>query len=593
MSTTPNREPYTEASLTDIYTLTREVERRATEYGLSVSFQEGLPSAMTDGQRLLFPLFKAPLSEDQLALLKHMSIHEPLHVNRKELFKLADSIKLDFQSTLGQVINAVEDEVMEHEHAEQYAGDGFDLNVGHNICYSSLINSLRKADPNSFDKEAININALSIIAAVARAKWSNDCIPLVEQLFSVSHPHALAKYNKAEGAGLVDKLSKIGNPEYTFNLGKEIYDLVFKEDPPKGEEQKKQQEQPDEDQDGDTEQAEDAPKASEKQNKPDSKEPAPPISWRDIRKSIHDDREKGSPVLGIDYTGHTGHTFTPYPFDRTKEIDLVANGENPNNYTTVSQSGLKNSASLSSQVKRLLLVETRSEFQNERLSGKLSKRNLFRVAVPRVGTGEWNDRVFKRRIDRRRVDTAVTILVDWSYSMYGPKMNVAAHSAFKLYDVFSNALRIPVEVLSFTTSGGTVLNGIVKPFSEKLVPPPIFIKRFNTFVGYSSGNADADSILWAQQRLKRRQEKRRILMVLSDGSPSDSYGGGLDADYGLIKVIKDLKKENKIEVYGIGIHMSNISRYYGDKCRNISDVSGLEPALIDTLHNVIIKGSLT
>ena len=153
------------ASLGELFHLSREVERRASVAGLSVRFEEGIPSAATNGSTIIFPKFQAPLTKRDLILLKHMSIHEPLHINRPKLFSLIKNEKIPISSPLGQIINAVEDEIMEHEHSLRYAGDAADLALGHNTVYGEVSEHLGKRGVELDPKGTTIITVTSIMAA--------------------------------------------------------------------------------------------------------------------------------------------------------------------------------------------------------------------------------------------------------------------------------------------------------------------------------------------------------------------------------------------------------------------------------------------
>ncbi len=55
--------------------------------------------------------------------------------------------------------------------------------------------------------------------------------------------------------------------------------------------------------------------------------------------------------------------------------------------------------------------------------------------------------------------------------------------------------------------------------------------------GILKENIDGEAILWAYQRLKKRSEERKILMVISDGAPVDDSTLNYSAE-GLTKTFK-------------------------------------------------------
>ena len=76
---------------------------------------------------------------------------------------------------------------------------------------------------------------------------------------------------------------------------------------------------------------------------------------------------------------------------------------------------------------------------------------------------------------------------------------------------------------------------------------------------------DGEALDWAYERLQRRSEQRKILMVISDGAPVDdstlSVNAGNYLERHLKKVIADIEKDSSIELVAIGIG-HDVNRYY-------------------------------
>jgi cobaltochelatase CobT len=99
-------------------------------------------------------------------------------------------------------------------------------------------------------------------------------------------------------------------------------------------------------------------------------------------------------------------------------------------------------------------------------------------------------------------------------------------------------------------------------------------------------NADGDSILFAYNRLKGRKEKKKLLIVLSDGQPAAHRGRGI---YGFThKVVKQIEKEGVVDIYGIGIESSAVENFYTQHTV-INDSSELEKALLTVLKNKLFS----
>ena len=106
--------------------------------------------------------------------------------------------------------------------------------------------------------------------------------------------------------------------------------------------------------------------------------------------------------------------------------------------------------------------------------------------------------------------------------------------------------------------------------------------------GLLKENIDGEAITWAFNRLKKRKEERKILMVISDGAPVDdstlSVNSGDFLEKNLKKIVKFIESKSEIEILAIGIG-HDVSRYY-KKAIKISDVQELGDVMIDQLSGL-------
>ena len=103
--------------------------------------------------------------------------------------------------------------------------------------------------------------------------------------------------------------------------------------------------------------------------------------------------------------------------------------------------------------------------------------------------------------------------------------------------------------------------------------------------GLLKENIDGEALEWAFKRIISRQEKRKILMVISDGAPVDdstlSSNDGNMLDLHLKSVIKIIEKKSNVELAAIGIG-HDVSRYY-TKAVTILDVDELAEVMTKKL----------
>jgi cobaltochelatase CobT len=83
--------------------------------------------------------------------------------------------------------------------------------------------------------------------------------------------------------------------------------------------------------------------------------------------------------------------------------------------------------------------------------------------------------------------------------------------------------------------------------------------------GLLKENVDGEALIWAHDRLVRRQEQRKILMVISDGAPVDDSTLSTNPtnflDLHLRQVIHSIETKSDINLIAIGIG-HDVTRYY-------------------------------
>lgn len=245
------------------------------------------------------------------------------------------------------------------------------------------------------------------------------------------------------------------------------------------------------------------------------------------------------------------------------------------------------SRSFVNNVRLAIQAQQRTRIRPEQRTGKLYKRALIRPVLPPVDGGAWNSKIFYKRDDHKKINTACTVLVDCSGSMSGTKLEHASQAACLLTNTLAKALHVPTEVLCFAFSS-VVTMGIVKAFDTPLMTDAqIAGGIYTSYRSGGGGNDDANALLFAYERLLKRKEAKRMLIVLSDGSPADSPNRGSDPDDGLKYVTDAIRKRNLVSLYGIGICDSNVKRYYGSNARVIHRSSDLESVLVETLSQSV------
>ena len=124
-----------------------------------------------------------------------------------------------------------------------------------------------------------------------------------------------------------------------------------------------------------------------------------------------------------------------------------------------------------------------------------------------------------------------------------------------------------------------LMGGVVRELTQLMVPFHVQFKSFESDDARSLAritsidqNLDGEAVYWIAQRLAERQERRKVLFVLSDGLPAGSHDNNQGARY--LKETIDRVIESGIEIYGIGIQSDHVKNYYPEwwLCDKIEDL---------------------
>jgi cobalamin biosynthesis protein CobT len=119
-------------------------------------------------------------------------------------------------------------------------------------------------------------------------------------------------------------------------------------------------------------------------------------------------------------------------------------------------------------VRLAIQAQMRTKIRPEQRTGRLNKRALIRPVLPPVDGGKWNAKIFYKKEDSKKINTAVTVLVDVSGSMSGTKLVYASQAACLLSNTLARALKVPTEILCFAYTWGKITIGEVKRFDLRM-----------------------------------------------------------------------------------------------------------------------------
>jgi cobaltochelatase CobT len=267
-------------------------------------------------------------------------------------------------------------------------------------------------------------------------------------------------------------------------------------------------------------------------------------------------------------------------------------------------------ARLAARLARQLMAQ-----QNRSWAFDVEEGLVNSARLPRLVMDPTTRNIYKQEHDATFRDTVITLLLDNSGSMRGRPITLAALSA----DILARTLErcgVKVEILGFTTRswkggraredwvtvGRPALPGRLNELRHiiyKSADVPYRRARKNLGLMLREGllkeNIDGEALLWAAQRLAKRREARKILMVISDGAPVDdatlASNPGMYLEQHLHAVIDWLEAArggNAVELLAIGIG-HDVTRYY-QRAVTIADVDQLGPTMTKELAGLFKVG---
>lgn len=225
----------------------------------------------------------------------------------------------------------------------------------------------------------------------------------------------------------------------------------------------------------------------------------------------------------------------------------------------------------------LLMAETRTKREYTDAGRKLSAGRLYKTRLN-------NPNIFVKKSYAPGVNSSLTWLIDNSGSMGKNKTISACVSAAMILQL-STAFNIPLEILGFTEAlNYGPINCVYKSF-DKPCSIEILFERMASSQRYKIQNSDGDSILWAWHRTLRSKSKRKLLTVISDGSPAADKSGDI---YGYTKdVVRMIEQDKRVEIYGVGVEDNAVQRIYTN-FELIEDASDLEDAMLKLFKQYIL-----
>lgn len=221
---------------------------------------------------------------------------------------------------------------------------------------------------------------------------------------------------------------------------------------------------------------------------------------------------------------------------------------------------------LRSKLARLVQASKLKRSCAGRLGRLVDHRTLHRLPA-------GDPRVFRRKEEKRAINTAAIVLLDRSGSMSGPRMELARRTVLALADVLGTIPGISVATGAFPGQAGAVVS--MTPFGRTASQT-----KENYAMMANGGTPLAQALGWARVQMAVRQERRKILLVATDGQPSNP---------GLVRALLEKLESEGVELMGLGILDQGTTRHLFARHRTVQSLSELPEAVFGLFQEALTE----
>nr|ACV96089.1 von Willebrand factor, type A [Providencia alcalifaciens Ban1] len=234
------------------------------------------------------------------------------------------------------------------------------------------------------------------------------------------------------------------------------------------------------------------------------------------------------------------------------------------------------SASESAQIRARL----RGMIQSSQDNRNHAKRHGLRVATHRLAASQAGEsRLFIQRQPRIAPNAAVHLLVDISGSM-GKPIGEGNRKYFHVANEAALALVMALEGIPGVVPAVSYFPGIHQEVSVALLPKQSVRHRAAYFDQKPRGCTPMAQAMWfAANSLLAQKQKRKLMIVLTDGDPDD---------WAATHDIIDRCRRSGFELLGIGIQTRSVERFFPQSIV-INDVKDLKRELFEVTQQLLIQ----
>ncbi|MEY2343504.1 VWA domain-containing protein [Proteus mirabilis] len=234
------------------------------------------------------------------------------------------------------------------------------------------------------------------------------------------------------------------------------------------------------------------------------------------------------------------------------------------------------SASESAQIRARLrgMVQSSQDNRNH------AKQHGLRVATHRLAASQAGEsRLFIQRQPRIAPNAAVHLLVDISGSM-GKPIGEGNRKYFHVANEAALALAMALEGIPGVVPAVSYFPGIHQEVSIALLPKQSVRHRAACFDQKPRGCTPMAQAMWfAANSLLAQKQKRKLMIVLTDGDPDD---------WAATHDIVDRCRRSGFELLGIGIQTRSVEKFFPQSIV-INDVKDLKRELFEVTQQLLIQ----
>lgn len=234
------------------------------------------------------------------------------------------------------------------------------------------------------------------------------------------------------------------------------------------------------------------------------------------------------------------------------------------------------SASESAQIR----VRLRGMVQSSQDNRNHAKRQGLRVATHRLAASQAGEsRLFIQRQPRIAPNAAVHLLVDISGSM-GKPIGEGNRKYYHVANEAALALAMALEGIPGVVPAVSYFPGIHQEVSIALLPKQSVRHRAACFDQKPRGCTPMAQAMWfAANSLLAQKQKRKLMIVLTDGDPDD---------WAATHDIVDRCRRSGFELLGIGIQTRSVEKFFPQSIV-INDVKDLKRELFEVTQQLLIQ----